>query len=810
MPKLQPLSSLRARLIALVLYSLLPAMLVLVVAAYVNRQQAIADVQQNAVTLVNLVSADKEDGVEGARRLLFALSLLREIRSGDAAACVQRLEEILQIYPDYLGFGLADADGNVVCHTAALTEPANVADQDWFRRAFGTGGFALSDYQPGSTPGASNPVIAYAIQSAPGADRGPLGVVFTQAPLASFQQSVADIALPDGSDIWSIDSKGTVTDRYPDPEAWVGQTHRDSALVQKILAEGKGVTEMPGLDGVSRIYAFVPLDSRLTTGHYLAVGIPQQIATAESDRLFLRSLGLLALVGLLTIGLAWWGSDVFILRGVRRLIAATERLRRGDLSVRAGLPVGSGEIGQLGSAFDGMAQALEQREAEQKQAELHQRLLADVGKLLAEPLDPAEQLAAIARVAVPALADWCAVDVWGEDGTIERVAVAHVDPAKVAMAVELQKRYPADPAATTGVPKVLRSGLSEFYPVITSEMIEGSTNDPEQLEILRSLNLKSVMIVPLTARGRTLGALTFVSTGEGRYYRQAHLELAEEMARRAALALDNVNLYADAQRLNAELENTVSRRTAQLLASNVRLLDEVNERKEAQRRLEESQAQLRRLSAHLQALREEERSRIAREIHDELGQNLAGLKMGLAWLQQALSGGDAATEEKMRDMAGLIEGTVATVRRIVTELRPRILDEMGLVAAIDWQLKEFQQRTGLECVLQSNVEELALEPDRATAVFRLLQESLTNIARHAQATRVLVTIEQDSDHLSFRVQDDGRGITEADLANSKSFGLLGMRERVHLLQGELSIQGAPDQGTVVEVYIPLQGNAEKP
>jgi PAS domain S-box-containing protein len=443
-----------------------------------------------------------------------------------------------------------------------------------------------------------------------------------------------------------------------------------------------------------------------------------------------------------------------------------------------------------------------------KEAELHQRLLADVGKLLAGPLDPTALLAELARVAVPALADWCAVDVRGEEGIIERVAVAHGDPVNAEMAVEPPERFPLDPAAPQGVPKVLRSGVSEFYPVLTAEMIQGVTRDPEQLEFLRGLNPKSMMIVPLNARGRTLGAQTFVSTVEGRHYRRVHLELAEEMARRAALALENANLYADAQRLNAELENTVSRRTAQLQASNARLRDEVAERQEAQRRLEESQAQLRRLSAHLQAGREEERTRIAREIHDELGQNLAGLKMGLAWLQKGMPGKDSAARAKLKDMANLVEGTVATVRRIVTELRPRILDELGLAAAIEWQLTEFQQRTGLECVLRSNVAELNLEAERATAVFRLLQEALTNTARHAQATRVLVAIEQGRDELRFRVEDNGRGISEADLANSKSFGLLGMRERVNILQGELSIQGVPGQGTVIEIHFPISRNSE--
>ena len=945
----KPPATLRGRLIALVLFSLVPAMLVMAYAATASRRRAIDDVRQNAVTLVNLVSAGRQDKVDDARRLLFALSLLQEVRGGGPALCNSRLDEILQTYPDNLGLGVADADGRVVCQAGAAVQPANVAGQTWFRRALETGRFALGDYEAGAVPGQSVLTFAYPILEITEEGQTPVGVVFTMTPLPHVSQAAADAPLPNGTVMWSIDSNGTVTDYYPEPETRGGQTRADDPLIQRILAEGQGTAEMPGLDGISRLYAFAPLDRRLASGHFVVVGLSQEVAAAELDRVFAGSVGLLALVGLLTVALAWWGSEAFILRWIRRLMNATDQLSRGDLSARAELPPATGEIGQLGAAFNQMAEALEQRQREGrlaeealrqsrdevaailqgaaegitaqdrdgrlryandaaarllgfataeellaapvaevvqkfamfdetgqpfpaeklpgrlamqaqpggrglggapapsaiiryrvlatgqehwsavkatpvynaqgqvelvvnlfqditrlKEAEINQRLLAEVGRLAAEPLDPAAQLTRIAQLAVPTLADWCAVDVLSDDEVIERVAVAHVEPAKVEMAAELQRRYPPDPAAATGVPQVLRSGVSEFYPVITQEMIDAAALDDEQLEILRVLNLKSVMIVPLNARGRTLGALTFVSTVEGRHFQPTHLELAEELARRAALALDNASLYAEAQKLNARLEELVDRRTAQLLAANTRLTNEVAERKEAQRRLEESQAQLRRLSAHLQAAREEERMRIAREVHDELGQNLAGLMMSLAWLQRAWADQDGAVEDKMRDMAGLIENTVATVRRIVTELRPRILDEFGLAAAIEWQVKEFQQRTGLECELQSNVADLNLAAGRATAVFRLLQEALTNIVRHAEATRVVVSIEQEADQLIFRVEDDGRGISQADLANSKSFGVLGMRERVAMLQGEISIHGGPAGGTVVEARIPVQ------
>jgi signal transduction histidine kinase len=311
------------------------------------------------------------------------------------------------------------------------------------------------------------------------------------------------------------------------------------------------------------------------------------------------------------------------------------------------------------------------------------------------------------------------------------------------------------------------------------------------------------MIVPLVARGRTLGALTLVWAESGRHYSPADLALAEGLGRRAGLAVDNARLYDEAQQLNAELEQRINKRTEQLRASYAQLQNEVAERHQAQRRLEASQMQLRQLSAHLQAAREEERTRIAREIHDELGQTLTALKIDLSGLRRSLDSETPLLQEKFTSISELIDTTVQSVRRIATELRPGILDDLGLVAAIEWQLSEFQARTNIECQLTSNVEESALGADGRTALFRIFQETLTNVARHANATSVVVKLEEGADHVTLQVRDNGRGITESDIAKSRSFGLLGIRERVHLLNGEVSVHGVAGQGTTIIVRLSL-------
>jgi PAS domain S-box-containing protein len=196
---------------------------------------------------------------------------------------------------------------------------------------------------------------------------------------------------------------------------------------------------------------------------------------------------------------------------------------------------------------------------ERKRAAEALRFLSEASAELTSSLDYRATLARVARLAVPQLADWCAVDVREEDGSTHQLAVEHENPEKVAWAHELQQRYPPDADAPRGVPEVLRSGRSEFYPEVTDEMLVAAARDPEHLRLMRRMSFTSAMIVPLVARGRTLGAITLVSAESGRRYDRADLELAEELARRAALAVDNARLYDEAQKEISERKRADTR-----------------------------------------------------------------------------------------------------------------------------------------------------------------------------------------------------------------------------------------------------------
>jgi signal transduction histidine kinase len=240
-------------------------------------------------------------------------------------------------------------------------------------------------------------------------------------------------------------------------------------------------------------------------------------------------------------------------------------------------------------------------------------------------------------------------------------------------------------------------------------------------------------------------------------------------------------------------------------------------RKEAEEKLKNSSEQLRRLAAHLQSSREDERTEFAREVHDELGQALTALKMDIFWIRNRLPENETALIAKANDSLALVDSTIKSVRRICTELRPDILDHLGITAAVEWQIEEFRKRTGIKCSVIIHPREIKISRDLSISVFRIIQEALTNIIRHSGATEVNFAMEIVRNSLSFRISDNGRGIPKKNIHGSKSFGILGIRERVRFWNGNLQIEGLPAKGTTLFITVPLDklagpqsGNNERP
>jgi signal transduction histidine kinase len=229
------------------------------------------------------------------------------------------------------------------------------------------------------------------------------------------------------------------------------------------------------------------------------------------------------------------------------------------------------------------------------------------------------------------------------------------------------------------------------------------------------------------------------------------------------------------------------------------MIREISEHKRKEASLRLSGEQLREFAARLEAVREEERARLARELHDELGQSLTALKLELSWLHRKSTDGNRM---KMKTMIVQVDETIDKVRQISSQLRPPILDDLGLIPAMDWHVRDFRKRTGIQTEIVSNVDELNLSAEASAAVYRVLQEALTNVIRHAKASRVCVTVDLAGRSLRITIEDNGQGMTPTQGADLKSLGIVGMKERISRIGGAFQIFSEPGKGTRLDILVP--------
>jgi PAS domain S-box-containing protein len=270
----------------------------------------------------------------------------------------------------------------------------------------------------------------------------------------------------------------------------------------------------------------------------------------------------------------------------------------------------------------------------------------------------------------------------------------------------------------------------------------------------------------------------------------------------------NRNYTRDGQMIDCEWHNSVLKDEQGNLTI-LSLVHDVTERKKTVQNLNRSYEEVRQLTSHLQNIREEERSHIAREIHDELGQQLTVLKMDVLGLSKKLGDSDAVIQQKIRDITDLLDSTVRSVRRISSELRPSLLYNLGLDAAIEWHLKEFGKRAGLKTIFIEPAGEIKIPDPLKNGLFRIFQESLTNVGRHANATKVIISLEQTNGHLTLTIEDDGQGFEQENISAKQTLGIVGMRERCEMMGGNYAIRSTPGEGTIIAVTVPYD-NENKP
>ena len=300
--------------------------------------------------------------------------------------------------------------------------------------------------------------------------------------------------------------------------------------------------------------------------------------------------------------------------------------------------------------------------------------------------------------------------------------------------------------------------------------------------------LHSLLAVPLMAKKQVVGVLTVASRAPY-HFTPEEISLLTRIGNHIGVAADNALLHKDLKKSERKYKNLVENQ------------------KKALNELKRSRGELRNLSVHLQSVREVETTRVARKIHDELGQLLTGLQMDLAWLEDKLPVDSKRIREKTRNMSGLLESALESVHGITAELRPSMLDDLGLPSTIEWQTSLFQKRTGIRCkvIIRGCAD---IQKELATSIFRIFQETLTNIMRHSNATKCRITLSENEEELFLEVIDNGIGVTQWQIDNPKSFGMIGMRERAHLWGGAVHVQKAKPSGTTVRVVIPLSGGGK--
>ncbi|MGC3958301.1 MAG: SpoIIE family protein phosphatase [Verrucomicrobiota bacterium] len=369
--------SLRIRLTLLVLLAGVPALALTFYTAIEQRRLAAIAVQQDALRVARLASAGQERLIEGTHQILLLLAQLTQVRGDDAAACNALLLDLLKQYPLYSNVGVIATNGTVFASAVKLPQSVNLSDRTYFRRALESRAFAMGDYQIGRITGKASINFGLPVLDA---DTNVQRVVFAALDLAWLNEYTARASLPSDARVTVIDRNGIVLVRYPDGENLVGKQATEMSIVRTMIERGvEGTARAPGLDGHPTLFAFTPLSSAAGSGLvYISIGIPEEVAYAAVNRMTTRNVAWLGIVGVLALLAAWFGSDIFILRRIRALVTATQRLAGGDLQARTGLTYGTSEFSQLARAFDDMAATLEIRTNERQRAQQELKALNEV------------------------------------------------------------------------------------------------------------------------------------------------------------------------------------------------------------------------------------------------------------------------------------------------------------------------------------------------------------------------------------------------------------------------------------------------
>jgi len=751
------LSGLRWRLFLLVLLACAPLVGLTLHTASDERRRLVKDWNQRSQEMMQLAAREENQVIGQTRQLLLALAESAPVRAGNRRACQKMLEELFRSYPRYANLGVVGIDGVVLASSRPMLEPANQTNRPFFRRALAARAFAIGDF-PDAQP-ACKPIVnfGYPVFDPAGKVQA---VAFAALDLdwISRFESALPAQLPKGATWTEIDRNGKILIRYPAPEKWTGQSFQEKSLLKIVFSQNRGVVDAKSSDGVPGYHAFAAIRSQLVPDDAVTIlgSIPKDILFAEADRRLMGNLIGLGVAACFAFILGCIGSYVLVLRPIQILATSSERLATGDLSARTGSAhrrsFRSGtELGQLTRTFDQMAEALEHREVERQSAI---RALQDSEIRYHRLFETARDGILIVNA---------------DTGQID-----DVNPFLTDMLCCAREQ-------------MLGAKLWEVSPFKDTKVSEAGFRELQREAYIRYEDL------PLqTCDGRSI-YVEFVG-----------------------------NIY----QVNG----------GKVMQCNIR---DITKRRQAEAKRNEYSRKLQELSRRLVEAQETERRNIARELHDEIGQALTVVQLNLQAMAQSTAVGDGleskepgsaspspsgegrgegdrgrGSQGRISDSLNVVERILEQVHDISLDLRPSILDDLGLEPALRWYTDRQAGLVGLKVAFHADSLEQRLDPVIETECFRVAQEALTNVVRHAHAKEIAVELRKGDEQLHLRVRDNGIGFevgaVREKAVRGASLGLLSMEERAALAGVGLEFTSVLGQGTEVHAWFPLKWRPSSP
>jgi len=827
------ITSLRTYLLLLTVLAMAPMFVLTLFNAAEQRTLSAQRVQDNALQLADRAIDSHRQLIEGAHQVLIVLSHLSVVRDDDAEACNAVFADLLRQYPYYANLAVLKPNGDVFCSGVPLASPVNSADRAWFQHTIRTRAFTISDYQVGRITNKPAVFVAYPVLSEAGEIQG---VVTLSIDVGWLNQLLATTSSPPGSTLTAFDRSGTVLARYPDPEAWSGKAAQQTPLFAAIRSKGAaGTVIVQDLDGQTRLFGFGTLsNSDGDAAVSLAVGIPAASAFAEVDRSLHRNLLVLGLFTFMGLATAWLMAENVIVQRVRGLISAAVRLGEGDLTARSGQNYRAGELGMLARAFDGIAAALENQDAARRGAE----------SALLDALKRLQILNSIVSKSPTVAFLWATGGNWPVEFVSDSIAQFGYAPEdflshrltyqdiiypddldriadETARHKEIMQEYRIVTASgqvrwvddRTFIQRDAQGKVTHYQGIIV-DITERKRAEEALQESERTahamLDATSDSVFLVDRQGTILMLNEAAARGLGKSMRQcvgtnAWQQVCLDQSGKEGKRFDDLfssgkPSWFEAVRAGLWHEHTIYpiMNVDGVVDRVVVYVRDITERKRASE-------ELRALTVRLAETEEAERRRLAQELHDRVGQNLTALSINLSIMSNLLPPkSSAAIMPRLEDSLALVGETVEHIRDVMAELRPPVLDDYGLLASLRWFGHRFAQRAGLAITIGGAEPSIRLPLATEIILFRIAQEALTNVARHAEAHQVSIMLEEMNGGARLTIADDGIGFDPEKRSqpnNRRGLGLLTMAERAESIGGRLRIDSAPGRGTRVIVEV---------